>query len=615
MTELIWEGKYDANGKKTAPFRYPLPFQDVETVNEPQSVRAYNLNLFPNARPTEWRNRLIWGDKKYVLPSLLPEFAGKVNLIYIDPPFATGADFSFIATIPDDPNMKGDQTARFVKQPSMIEQKAYRDTWGRGLDGYLAWFYDTSVLLNELLADNGSLYVHLDAHVAHYVKAMLDEIFGEGNFVREIIWRIGWISGYKAKAENWARNHDTIFFYTKSSKFTFNKLYLAHSEGYGRREARELLILNKESDPVAEVNDRTEGKPIDDVWVDLPSIQIMSFSGEKTGYGTQKNENLLERIIKTSSNEGDLVLDCFSGSGTTAAVAEKLGRRWIASDLGRFAIHTTRKRLLGIPNVRPFNVQNLGKYERQAWQSTEFGEGVGGVELANRQARYRRFILDLYGAEPLEGYTWLHGVKGGRMVYVGSVDAAVSPGEIRQAATEFWRVAGSSNGGGGATTNGLDVLGWDFAFGENELGKQMAAEANIDLRFKRIPREVLEKKAVQQGDIHFFELAALSIRYALEGRRLSLDLIDFIINPDDVPPDVQKAVTHWTQWVDYWAIDWDYKDDTFHNQWQHYRTKRDPKLITSAAHTYDQPGTYTVVVKVIDLLGNDTTRAITLEVK
>ncbi|MEO6457139.1 MAG: hypothetical protein ABIO92_02530 [Chloroflexia bacterium] len=151
MTELIWEGKYNPDGKKVAPFRFPLPFQDVETVNEPQSVRARQLDLFSVGRQTEWRNRLIWGDKKYVLPSLLPEFAGKVNLIYIDPPFATGADFSFTASIPDDPDTDGDQSSTFLKQPSIIEQKAYRDTWGRGLDSYLQWFYETLVLLYDLL--------------------------------------------------------------------------------------------------------------------------------------------------------------------------------------------------------------------------------------------------------------------------------------------------------------------------------------------------------------------------------------------------------------------------------------------------------------------------------
>ena len=166
MTELVWDGKYDKDGRRVAPVRIPLPFQTVETVNESGAVRAHQIALWSQGRETDWRNRLIWGDKKYVLPSLLPDFAGKVNLIYIDAPFATGADFSFITTIPE-------SEESFTKEPGIIEQKAYRDTWGRGLDSYLQWFFETAVLLRELLADDGSLYVHLDWHVAHYAKAVL----------------------------------------------------------------------------------------------------------------------------------------------------------------------------------------------------------------------------------------------------------------------------------------------------------------------------------------------------------------------------------------------------------------------------------------------------------
>ena len=329
---------------------------------------------------------------------------------------------------------------------------------------------------------------------------------------------------------------------------------------------------------------------------------------ENLRYPTQKPETLLERIIKASSNEGDLVLDCFSGSGTTAAVAEKLGRRWIAADLGRFAVHTTRKRLLSIPDVTPFVVQNLGKYERQAWQAGEFGD-----DAARRTLAYRQFILDLYHARPLTGYAWLHGVKGGRYVHVGAVDSPVTPGDVTQIASEFRRATGT--GADAPTTNGVDVLGWDFAFEMNEVAKQQAALAKIALRFVRIPREVLEKKAVEQGDVRFFELAALNVDLKQQGRQIGLTLTDFVIPLDDVPEDIQRAITHWAQWIDYWAVDWDNKDDTFHNEWQTYRTRKVRTLERSAAHTYDAPGTYTVVVKVIDILGNDTTKTLRVEVQ
>src|SRR2546428_8874 len=418
MTELIWDGKYK-DGKKVGPVRIALPFQTVETVNETAQERQLTLDMLIAGRETDWRNRLIWGDKKYVLPSLLPEFAGRVNLIYIDPPFATGADFSFTTTIPE-------SNDSFIKEPSMIEQKAYRDTWGQGLDSYLQWFYETVVPLRELLAEGGSLYIHLDWHVAHYAKAVLDEIFGQNHCQNEIIWKR---TSARSDSHTYNHIHDVIFLYTKGEHFTYNVQYTAYDQTY-----------------------------IDNFY----------------SHYAQNTEALLERIITASSNEGDLVLDCFCGSGTTAAVAEKLGRRWITCDLGRFAIHTTRKRLLSIDSVRPFVVQNLGKYERQAWQAAEFADPT---QRANLQLRYRNFILQLYNATPIDGYTWIHGIKGGRLVHVGSVDAPIALGEVKAIVNEFWRVRGKDVG---EHSNGIDILGWDFAFDLNETAKQMAADSNIN---------------------------------------------------------------------------------------------------------------------------------------
>jgi len=197
-------------------------------------------------------------------------------------------------------------------------------------------------------------------------------------------------------------------------------------------------------------------------------------------------------------------------------------------------------------------------------------------------------------------------------VHVGSVDAPVLDGDIREIAKEFWKAVGK---GAGAAMNSVDVLGWDFGFALNEEGKKMAEEANLRMAFKKIPREVLEKKAVEQGDIHFFELAALSTDVRVKAGSVTVELTDFIVPPDDVPEDVQKAVTHWSQFIDYWAVDWDYRGDTFHNQWQSYRTKKQPRLQLSIVHTYDAPGAYTIVVKVIDILGNDTTKSVLVEVK
>lgn len=357
----------------------------------------------------------------------------------------------------------------------------------------------------------------------------------------------------------------------------------------------------------------SKGVPLLDVILEVSPLN--NATSERIGYPTQKPEALLDRILKASSNEGDLVLDCFCGSGTTAAVAEKLNRRWITCDLGRFAIHTARKRLLNVPNVKPFVVQNLGKYERQHWQTGQFA-AAGPETAAQADARHRRytaFILSLYHAEPLTGYAWLHGKKGDRFVHVGGVDGPVTAGDVQKLAAEFRRAVGT--GANGPTTNGVDVLGWDFAFEMNEVAKQVANDANVRLRFKRIPRDVMDRRAAEQGDVHFFEMAALGVKAKVEKKKVTVELTEFVIPPDDVPADVRERVRHWSQWIDFWAVDWDHAGDTFHNQWQAFRTKQDAKLPLATTFAYAGPGEYRVVVKVIDILGNDTTKTLTVKVK
>ncbi len=620
---------------------------------------------------SEWRNRLIWGDKKYVLPSLLREFTGKVDLIYIDPPFDTGANFSFTATIPDDPETEIDETVFFTKQPSVIEQKAYRDTWGRGLDSYLHWIYESATLLHELLSQNGSLYVHVGTNVSHYVKALLDEVFGHEAFVNEIVWkRQSAKSGAFEGMGQFGRIHEVILFYSKSNSWTWTQQYIPYDEEYlegfykyiepstGNRyrlsdltaagsrkgESGGRISVNGEEvypapgrhwalglrgkETVQEAMNRLvkeeriwhergkmpaykryldemPGVALQDVWTDVRPVPPQG--DERLNYETQKPEALLRRIILASSKTGELVLDCFVGSGTTAAVAEKLNRRWIGCDLSRFAIHTTRKRLLSIQEVRPFVIQNLGKYERQAWQAAEFGN-----EAAQRIRAYIDFILRLYSAQPLNGYVWLHGKKGNRFLHVGPVDSPVSPLDVGQIIAEFKKSVGG--GEDAPKTNGVDVLGWDFAFELNEVAKQQAAQAGVNIRFLRIPREVLDKKAIEQGDVHFFELASLDVRLKNTGMKATVTIRDFVIPPDDVPADIQKEITHWSQWVDYWAVDWDNKDDTFHNEVQEYRTRNKPKLAMELSKEYEKHGEYRVMVKVIDILGNDTTKMLVVRV-
>ncbi len=232
MTELVWDGKYK-DGKKQGPVRIALPFQTIETVNESAQERQRTLEMFAVGQPTKWRNRLIWGDKKYVLPSLLPEFAGRVDLIYIDPPFDTGADFSYNATIPDHPGTPEDETTLFVKQPSILEQKAYRDTWGRGLDSYLQWFYEAVVLLRELLTEDGTMYVHIGQNICHYVKPILDEVFGADRYLNQIVWKRQTAHSDVAQgARHMGRLHDVIFLCTKTESYRWEMQYTPYDKQY-----------------------------------------------------------------------------------------------------------------------------------------------------------------------------------------------------------------------------------------------------------------------------------------------------------------------------------------------------------------------------------------------
>jgi adenine-specific DNA-methyltransferase len=399
MTELTWDGKYDKRGRRVAPLRVPLPFQTVETINESTLERQRALDIFASGRDPEWRNRLIWGDKKYVLPALLDEFAGRVQLIYIDPPFFTGDDFSFTVQV------EGED---FTKEPSIIEQKAYRDTWSGGLDSYLQWFFESVVLLRELLTEQGSLFVHLDWHVGHYAKAVLDEVFGQANFVNEVVWYY-YNKLHDSRKKLLPRAHDVIFRYARTAGAQIhNPLKELRDAPVKKLKYRKVAgqIKNVIGPDGKAVTYISEDRTVDDVWR-IRCLQPANIE-ENVLFRTQKPVDLLERILRLGSNEADLVLDCFCGSGTTAVAAERLGRRWIAADLGRFAVHTSRKRLLSVPGVQPFEVQNLGKYERQLWQSAEFGEPVGV-----RTASYFRFLLGTVQGTADRGLQLAAWVEGG----------------------------------------------------------------------------------------------------------------------------------------------------------------------------------------------------------
>jgi len=418
--ELVW------NGKTNEVCNIVLPFQVIEQVDEPRAEKDTNFqktlfDLDNRGRQLKgWTNKLIWGDNKLILSSLKNgplreeiEAQGGIKLIYIDPPFDVGADFSM------DIEIGGDT---FTKKPNILEEIAYRDTWGNGADSFIAMIYERLVLMRDLLAEDGSIYVHCDWRVNSHIRLTMDEIFGNNNFINEISWRR---ANSKTPSNKIAVIHDTILFYTKNKNYIFNTQYHEYKEGYvesrypysdedGRMYTLQAMY-GKGPGPSRKFGDRVispppgshwrwtqerideamlkgiivfpkdgEGKPrfkdyldtkqgipLQTIWNDIPDVN--SQAKERADYPTQKPEALLERIIKASSNEGDLVVDVFCGSGTTAAVAEKLGRKWIVADLGKFGIHTTRKRMIGVQRqlkaegkgYRAFEILNLGKYERQ----------------------------------------------------------------------------------------------------------------------------------------------------------------------------------------------------------------------------------------------------------
>jgi adenine-specific DNA-methyltransferase len=591
--ELVWPGKYDEAGNLFLKPTATLPFQIVERVNETRATRLAReeseSTLFDVWNSQEegisfeqgWRNKLIWGDNKAVMGSLSDQFSGKVDLIYMDPPFAVGSDFSIDVSIGDE---------NLSKKASIIEEVAFRDTWGRGFESFLSMIYERISLAHGLLAETGSLYLHCDYRVSAQIRLILDEIFGVENFRNEIIW--GYNGGGVPK-NAFAKKHDTIFFFAKSDKTAFNIQYQPYSES-----SQKLITARGGTSIDGKERDLSRGSHMVDWWGDINALQ--TFSPERLKYPTQKPEKLLERIISASSNPGDLVADFFAGSGTTIAVAEKMNRRWIGADLGRFAIHTSRKRLLDIENCKPFDLLNLGNYERQYWSSLSFGEDLDGDGKVNL-LEYIAFILKLYGAVPMSGGIHLHGKKSNAFVHVGYVSSPVTIQEIEESISECVAMEGKI----------LHVLGWEWEMGLIDTLSDFAHRKGVKLMAFQIPREIMEDEAARKGDLKFFELSYLEAEIeASKKLEAFCRLVDFVIpNPELIPENVREKVKNWSDYIDFWAIDWDFKNDTFMPSWMEYRTKSDRNLaLKSAVHVFEEPGLRKVMVKVIDIFGNDTSK-------
>lgn len=665
-TELVWPGKYNEDGTLKEVPRVSLPFQVIETVNESRATRetqaTKGMSLFDVYQGNEgdtfeegWKNKLIWGDNLLVMRSLLKDFAGKIDLIYIDPPFATGADFSFTAPV-------GETTQEIDKKPSSIEEKAYRDTWGGGLSSYLDMLRERIQIMRELLSEKGTLYIHTDHRVSSHVKVICDEVFGYNSFRNMITWRRQIPRGMKIYARFLPHSADFLALYTKSDQSTWNivkkeqlisiddakQKYMEDAKGFfrtsdpGTYSDESLIRLYEEGRIYVSKGGRfviNEGKVsttkgsigvkyyreqrgnkiveesvIDNIWDDIPGMGVVS--SEYLGYPTQKPEKLLARIMELSTVPGDLVADFFCGSGTTLAVAEKNGRRWIGCDLGRWAINVSRKRLLDIDSSKPFELLNLGRYERQYWHTSTFDKTQSTPQIEQNVYEYYAFILKLYGALPIPGLEFLHGKRNKALIYVGAVDAPITITEIDQALKECFHLKQKE----------LHILGWDWEMGlagpNNDIRRgglmhDVAKEKGIKLLLFQIPREVMEQQAVDKDEIQFFELAYLETDIQKPDElSVKVTLKDFVIpNSELIPDDIRDKITEWSDYIDYWSVDWNFQNDTFIQGWVDYRTRKDRTLrLESDTHTYETSGKYRILVKVIDIFGNDTTQGFDIEV-
>ncbi|MHA1293455.1 MAG: site-specific DNA-methyltransferase [Promethearchaeota archaeon] len=493
MVNLNWKCKSEKNKISTDIKRDYLSFKviDIHNFNKSIEEKFHYNNL--------GENLLIWGENKSVLHYLLKNFEGKINLIYIDPPFATGGKY----------NVK----IQIGEKRKYLDDIAYKDKWENGIDSYLDFFYERIILMKKLLNQSGSIYVHLDWHISHYIKIMMDNIFGENNFRNEIVWAYPAAS---AKTKRFfTRSYDNILFYTKSDNYTFNddsNIYMEYSNRVknalkednkglfyyrggshdGKKLSRKVYVNNTGIFPR-------------DVWNDIPYIRANTV--EYQGFSTQKPERLLKRIILASTNKNDLVADFFCGSGTTLVVAEKLGRRWIGCDITKKAINISRKRLLNINNSK-------------------------------------------------------------------------------------------------------DLINWNRNYNKN--CKTFKIITNIKNKEKNtFPFEFLKKEFLNNNKNHFSYSPDFKVDIKIQNNELKIKLKDYLVPYKSIfSKRLLEEIETFSDWIDYWAIDFNYKDNTFNHQWNSFRTpkKRTIKLISDST-SYEKPGTYKIGIKIIDILGVETLKS------
>ena len=546
-----------------------LPSKDVSGLfkgSTPQIPNAFTMA----GGNGEWMNRLIYGDNLLAMQALLagdaqtglPSLRGKVDLIYIDPPFDSKADYRTRISLPG---------TDIQQKPTVIEQFAYADTWEEGTISYLRMMYARLVLIKELLSDRGILYLHIDWHTASYVKILLDDIFGKDNFRNEIAWCYTAASN---TGKDFPKKHDTIYRYSKSDDYIFNKdvIRIPYAEGSLDRANRN--VIAREGMKFNSIILNESGKVPEDWWVDVQ--RAARYPGEVVGYATQKPEKLLERIIKASSNEGDLVCDFFGGSGTTAAVAERLGRRWITCDIGKPASLVMRKRFID-QEVKPFLYQSIGDYQKEAFRNNKRYKHVGDLS---------QVVLGLYGALPFTpeqtndrnfGY-----IKGTRTLVM--VD---SPNRLTTAATIRKAVEAKASLLGGDWEK-VVVLGWNFAF---DISQAIQKYANSNVEVLVIPPDLLDKlakkgfkkliddKSVRFSSLQYLVANPLVVKQNGDQDEIDVELENYVLlSPDNIPLDdkdkekLQQVLERDPlSLIEYWSIDPDYDGVTFRSTWQDYR--------------------------------------------
>jgi DNA modification methylase len=699
--EILW------NGKSNDITNTVLPFQIIEHVDEPRDEREIKLqgNLFDDSgrKIMGWSNKLIWGNNNLILSSLLNgplaediKNQGGIKMIYIDPPFNTQSDFSIKIKVGEDD---------FEKKRNFLEEIAYRDTWNKHRDSFLSMIYERIVIAKHLLTNDGLFFIHCDLRTSAAIKLVLDEVFGFENYINTICWKRTFAHGDSGQgAQHLGKIQDHIHLYSKTNSYNLNKIYTPYEEDYvekvfkykdadGRRwqsvsltapggaskgnpiyeflgikrywqytkeNMERLLKENKiyqsEPDTVPRRKfylDESKGVPLQDLWTDISPIQ--GGAKENSNYPTQKPEKLLKRIIELGSNENDLILDFFCGSGTTLVSAEKMNRKWIGCDLGKFAIHISRKRLIETQrenkknrkDFRPFELLNLGKYQRESFISKD----ENNLNLKNnKEQHYINLILEAYQANKIDNPIF-HGVKNNRYIYVGPINIHVSRTAIEEVLKESIKNKISK----------VDVLCFEHEQGLFPDIIHEAKEKGVDISCKIIPTYVFDKRAVENKQVVFHDVAFIEFKPIIKKNKISVELTGFSVDYSqdkideilsEIKPNKSKVILSdgqiikigrdkngiekkevltksWKDWIDYWAVDFNFGnkketfkvkdkennlidfetgDYVFQNTWQSFTSEDKDIEFISAEKEFTKKSSLKIAVKVIDIFGNDTTR-------